>query len=142
MSTWRIKKPSTIICVVLAIFLLIYVANVSVEQRPGRNFLYYGYQFEAPWTDVKREAHLRNEAIVYFSNNLVMVLHDPAQSVNFLKVLTSEGTKDEVVLKRLWGEEATRSNYALHSKILNLTPRDLHLSPSRQKMVSVQSSSC
>jgi len=164
MNMWRTKKPSAIICVALGvflIFLLIYgrplttlclmrwnsrakpelwivptpLTDVSVAHSPGRNFIFYGYQFEAPWT-VNREAHLKNEEIVYFSNNLVMVFHDPAQNGNELKILTGEGTQNEVALKRLWGEEATSSNYAMRSKILNLTPRDLHLSFSRQKMVS------
>jgi hypothetical protein len=85
---------------------------------------------------VKREEHLKRMELVYFSNNLFIMFHDPAQRVNQLKVLTSEGTENETGLKRLFGEETTRSNYALRSKILNLTPRDLHLSLSRQKMVS------
>jgi hypothetical protein len=112
------------------------LTDVSIERTAGRNFTFYGYQFEVPWTDVKREVHLKNMELVYFSNNLVIMFHDPAQAVNQLKVLTSEGTKNEAALKRLFGEETTRSNYALRSKILNLTPRDLRLSFSRQKMVS------
>ena len=162
MSARRILKPSTIICIALGVLLLIYVrpltllstvrwktrakpefwivprplADVSIEQTAGRNFTFYGYQFEVPWTDVKREEHLKSMELVYFSNNLYIMLHDPAQSVNQLKVLTSGGTENEAGLKRLFGEEATRPNYALRSKILNLTPSDLHLSLSRQKMVS------
>src|ERR1700730_11851344 len=117
MSTWRIPKSSTIICVALVLLLLIYVrpltllsmvrwktrakpelwivptpiADVSIEQNAGRNFIFYGYQFEVPWTDVKREEHLKSMELVYFSNNLIMMLHDPAQNVNQLKVLTGEG---------------------------------------------------
>jgi hypothetical protein len=162
MSMWRTLKPSTIICVALGVLFLIYVrplallsmarwntrakpefwivprplADVSIEQAAGRNFTFYGYQFEVPWTGVKREEHLKNMELVYFSNNFFMAFHDPLQSVNQLKVLTGEGTKNEAALQRLFGEEATRSNYALRSKILNLTPRDLDLSFSRQKMVS------
>jgi hypothetical protein len=107
------------------------LTDVSIEQTAGRNFTFYGYQFEVPWTDVKREEHVKGMELVYFSNNLFIMVPDPAQSVNQLKVLTNDGT-----LKRIFGEEATRSNYALCSRILNLTPRDLHLSFSRQEMVS------
>jgi hypothetical protein len=88
----------------------------SIEQTVGQTFTFYGYQFEVPWTEVKREEHLK--------------------SINQLKLLTREGTENEAVLKRILGEEVTRSNYMLRSKILNLTPSDLHLSLSRQKMVS------
>jgi hypothetical protein len=162
MSTRRIVKPSTILCIALGGLLLIYLrpltllsmarwntrakpefwivpsplADVSIEQAAGRNFTFYGYQFEVPWTGVKREEHLKTMELVCFSNNVVMVFHDPVQSVNQLKLLTGEGTKNEASLKRLFGEDSTRSNYALRSRILNLTPRDLYLSFSRQKMVS------
>lgn len=162
MSARRLLKPSTIICLALGALLLMYarpltlltmtrwkvqskpefwivpkpLADVSSAQTAGRQFTLYGYQFEVPWADVKREAHLKSMGIVYFSNGLVLMLHDPAQSVNQLAILTGEGTKNESDLRRLFGEDATRSNYALRSKILNLTPRDLRLSFSRRKMVS------
>jgi hypothetical protein len=162
-STRRIPKFQAIICIALGVLLLLlYVrpltllsvvrwktrgkpefwivprqlGDVSIDRTAGRNFTFYGYQFEVPWTDVKREVQLKNMELVFFSNNFVIMLHDPAKAVNQLKVLTREGTKDEAALKRLFGEETTRSNYALCSKIVNLTPRDLHLSFSTQKMVS------
>jgi hypothetical protein len=85
MSARRILKPSIVICIALGVFLLIYVrpltllstarwktrakpefwivprplADVFIEQTAGRNFTFYGYQFEVPWTDVKREEHLK-----------------------------------------------------------------------------------
>jgi hypothetical protein len=88
-----------------------------------------------PWSDVKRQEHLKSIELVYFSNGFVLILRDPAQIVNQLELLTRHCTENETVLKRTLGEEATRSNYALRSKILNLTPSDLQLSLSRQKMV-------
>ena len=164
MSVRRLLKTSTIICIALSVLLLIYVyvnpvtllsvtwwkarakpelwmvprplAVVSIEQTAGQTFTFYGYQFEVPWPEVNREEHLKGTQLVYFSNGFVLMLRDPAQSVNQLKLLTREGTENQDSLKRLFGEEATRSNYALRSKILNLTPRDLQLSISRQKMVS------
>lgn len=108
----------------------------SIAQAAGRKFTFYGYQFEVPWTDVKHEEHLKSMELVYFSNGFFLMLRDPTESVNELELLTSRGTKNEAGLRRLFGDEATRSNYALRSKILNLTPRDLQLSFSRQKMVS------
>jgi len=112
------------------------LADVSIEQTAGRKFTFYGYQFEVPWADVKQEKHFKSIELVYFSNDFFIMLHDPAQSVNQLKLLTRGGTDDEAGLRNLFGEEATRSNYALRSKILNLTPRDLQLSFSRRRMVS------
>jgi hypothetical protein len=112
------------------------LADVSIERTAGRTFRFYGYQFEVPWTDVKREEHLKRLELVFFSNGFVLILRDPAQSLNQLEFLTRSGIEDGAGLKKILGEEATASNYALRSKILNLTPHDLQLSFSRQKMVS------
>ncbi len=164
MSPWRKPKTLVITCLGLGAFLLIYVyfrpigllctirrntwakpefwivptplANLPIDQTPGRKFAFYGYQFEVPWTDVKRETRLKSMQLVFFSNDFAIMLWDPAQRVDRLKLLTGEGTENEAAIKGLFGEEATRSNYALLSKVLNLTPRDLQLSFSRQKMVS------
>ncbi len=87
--------------------------DVSIEQTAGRKFTFYGYQFEVPWTDVKQEKHLKSIELVYFSNDFFIRLHDPAQSVNQLKLLTRSGTDNEAGLKNIFGEDATRSNYAL-----------------------------
>jgi hypothetical protein len=110
------------------------LADVSITQTAGRTFALYGYQFEVPWNEVTREEYFKSVDRVYFSNGFVLVVYAPAQS--FLAVLTGEGTKNETALKKLFGEDATHSNYALRSKILNLTPRDLQPSFSRRKMAA------
>jgi hypothetical protein len=110
--------------------------DIFIEHSAGRKFTYYGYQFETPWTELKQQKTSRAMQLFYFSNGFVVMFHDPGQSVDQLKVLTSKGSGNEAELKELFGKEATRSNYALRSKILYLTPRDLRLSFSRQKMVS------
>jgi hypothetical protein len=162
MSVRRFLNRSTIVCITLGVLLFIYIrpltllsmvrwkasakpefwtvpsplADRSIEKSNGKRLTLYGYQFEVPWANVTREEHLKQMEFVYFSEGFVLVFHDPAQNVNQLKILTAEGTKNEAGLKKLFGEETTRSNYSLLSTILNLTPRDLRLSFSRQKMVS------
>lgn len=162
MNVRRILKPSTIISIVLILLVVVYVrpltllfavkrrartapelwivpkplTDVSIERSAGRKFSYFGYQFEVPWTEVKQEKNLRSMDIVYFSNGTVVILFDPAQSVDKLKVLTQKGTKNEAAVRNIFPDEATRSNYALCSTILYLTPSDLRLFSSRREMVS------
>jgi hypothetical protein len=166
MSAQRLGKTSTIICVTLGILLLIYVyfnpvillsatrwkargkpelwivpkplADVSIKQTAGQTFALYGYQFEVPWTEVKREERLKSIHLVFFSNGFVLMLRDPAQTVDQLKLLTRVGTENEASLKRIFGEGATRSNYALRSGILNLTPSDLCYPYQGKKWSTVQ----
>src|SRR6267154_1168589 len=123
MSARRILKPSTIICIALGVLLLIYVrpltllSTVRWKTRAKPEF----WIVPRPLADVSIEQTAGRNFTFYGYQ---------------FKVLTSGGTENEAGLKRLFGEEATRPNYALRSKILNLTPSDLHLSLSRQKMVS------
>lgn len=117
---WVVPKPLT---------------DITLADAKGRKFSYFGYEFEAPWTEVKQERKLKSIAIVNFSGGAVVTILDPMGSLDELQVLKQETAKNKVPIKALFGEDATRSNYALRSKILNLTPRDLHLFSRRQEMV-------
>ena len=162
MSVRRILNRPTIVCITLGALLFIYIRplallsmmrwkagaepeywvvpsplpDATIEKSGGQRLTLYGYQFEVPWSSATRTEHLKRMEFVYFTEGFYLAFPDPAQNVEPLTILTAEGTKNEAVLKKLFGEETTRSNYALVSAILNLTPRDLRLSFSRKKMVS------
>ena len=162
MNVRRILKPSYIISVVLVLFAWVYarplglllaakqsarsqpelgivpkpLTDVSIDWSEGRTFSFFGYQFEAPWTEVRQEKILKSIAIVNFSNGASVIFFDPAKGVDFLATLTGKGTKNEATLKKIFSDEATRSNYGLRSAILYLTPGDLRLFSSRQEMVA------
>jgi hypothetical protein len=111
------------------------LSDTTLSEGKGRKFSYFGYEFDAPWTDVKEERKLESMAIVNFSGGAVVTILDPVGSLDELQVLKQEAAKNGMAVEAVFGEDATRSNYMLRSKILNLTPKDLRLFLPRQEMV-------
>lgn len=107
----------------------------SGEQMGGRKFSYFGYEFDSPWTEVDKEKKFDSAVTLSFSNGAAVTVFNPATDVNELQVMKDEASKRGRSMESVFGEEATRSRYALRSKILNLTPKDLNLFSSRQEMV-------
>jgi len=161
MSVRHILKTSTITCLVAAVLLFAYARPIALllytkwevrnatelwvvptplrvvgtKPSPGKTLSYFGYDFESPWTEVKRERKLESIAVLNFLDGQFISILDPAHSADELQVMKQEATKRGIELRSVFGEEATRSRYALRSKILNLTPGDLHLFSPRQEMV-------
>jgi len=102
----------------------------------GMKFSYFGYEFDSPWTELKRERKMESVAIVNFSTGGVIEVLAAPKNGNELDAMKHEAEKRGADIRNVFGEEATRSNYALRSKILSLTPRDLRLFSSRQEMVA------
>jgi hypothetical protein len=161
MDARRILTPSTVACVILCMFLWVYVKPISAvlytkwvlrnepdvwvvpvplsiaapEQSVGRKFSYFGYEFETPWTELKRERNTESIVILNFANGDMVTMFAPRKDAGGLDAMKQEAVKQGRDIRDVFGDEATRSNYALQSKILNLTPRDLRLFATRQEMV-------
>ena len=162
MNIRRIHVPSAIFCVVLGLLAILYTGpitalfytkwqarnapemwvvpkplpDVSIERSAGEKFSYFGYEFESPWTEVKRERKWESIAILNFSNGAFVSILDPAHGADELELIKQEASKRGTDIRNVFGDEATRSRYSLLAKILYLTPKDLSLFSSRQDMVS------
>jgi hypothetical protein len=162
MTFRRVFTSSSVVCVLLGIFAFYYarpitvlcytkwqarnapemwivpkpLPDISLSNAKGMKLSYFGYEFEVPWTEVKQERKFQSIVMVNFSSRAFVSVLNPADGVKSLEILTQEAAKRGTDVKAVFGEEATRSDYALRSKILNLTPGDLSLFSSRQKMVS------
>lgn len=102
----------------------------------GRKFSYFGYEFDSPWTELMRERKMESVAILNFSTGGFIEVLAPSKNGNELDAMKHEAAKRGVDITNVFGDETTRSNYALRSKVLSLTPRDLRLFSSRQEMVA------
>ncbi len=162
MSMRRLWLPSTFVCLAMAVLIFVYakpiavllyakwqVRNdakvwvvptplrlVEVPHGAGKAMSYFGYEFESPWTEVKRERKFDSIVVLNFSGGQMISIFDPAHDVDELRMMKQEATKRGVDLKSVFGDEATRSRYAMLSKIWSLTPADLHFFSSRQEMVT------
>jgi len=102
----------------------------------GRKFSYFGYEFDSPWTELRRERKMESVAILNFSTGGFIEVLAPSKNGNELDAMKHEAEKRGVDIRNVFGDETTHSNYALRSKVLSLTPRDLRLFSSRQEMVA------
>ena len=108
-------------------------AAAPAETSLGRSFSYFGYEFESPWTEVAIERKFQSVAVLNFSGGQAIAVFDWPNSGS-LQVLKGGSADSAAALETILGAEATRSNYAFISSILNVTPGDLRVFSSRQKM--------
>jgi hypothetical protein len=79
---------------------------------------------------------MESSAILNFSTGTFIAVLAPSKNGNELDAMKHEAAKRGEDIANVFGDETTRSNYALRSKVLSLTPRDLGLFSSRQEMVA------
>jgi hypothetical protein len=101
------------------------LTDFSISQSPGRKLSYFGYDFEVPWNDVdEAKSGLipdSNKAMIVFqSGNSLSVWHGSPRA--FLNIVLSNDKIDQNTLRRIVGDEALQSDYALYRTILQMTP--------------------
>src|SRR5436853_4168575 len=100
------------------------LTDLSVSLSAGKKLSYFGYEFVVPWDDVD-QARTRmisdNKAMIVFqSGNSLSVWHGSPRA--FLNTALSNDKIDQSTLRRVVGDEALQSDYALYRTILQMTP--------------------
>jgi hypothetical protein len=109
---------------------------MNTPQPDGKRMSYFGYEFESPWTEVKRERKSESIAVLNFSGGQFISILDPAHNVDELHLTRQQAASRGDDLRNVLGEGATRSRYALLNKIWSLTPGDWRLFSPRQQMAT------
>jgi hypothetical protein len=110
------------------------LSDLSINRSPGKKFSYIGYEFESPWTEVKKERQAESIATLNFSGGEVISI---SKGTDVLRAMKQEARKRGADIRDVFGDQVAGSNYAMRSKILYLTPRDLRLfSPPRQMVAN------
>lgn len=104
------------------------LADSSISSAPGKKLSYFGYEFEVPWNDVDESKSgpipdTNKAMIVFQSGNYLSVWHGSQRA--FLNQLLSNDKIDQNTLRRIVGDEALQSDYALYRTILQMTPDKL-----------------
>lgn len=112
--------------------------DLSVSQTTGKKLSYFGYEFEVPWDDVD-ESKSRiiggNKAIIAFrSGNVLSVWSGSPRE--FVNLVLSSGKMDSDTFRQIYGDEALKSDYALHRIMLETTPAKITPFISKRKAVS------
>lgn len=101
------------------------LADLSISSSPTRKLSYFGYEFEVPWNDVDESKSgpipdTNKVMIVFQSGNSLSVWHGSQRA--FLNQVLSNDKIDQNTLRRIVGDEALQSDYALYHTILQMTP--------------------
>jgi hypothetical protein len=106
------------------------------ETSLGKSFSYFGYEFESPWTEVASERKSKSVAVLIFSGGQGISIFDWQESDDLVAPMKGGSADRAAAVEAVFGADAMRSNYALTSSTLNVTPGDLRVFSSRQKMVA------
>ena len=101
------------------------LTDLSISRSPGRKLSYFGYEFEVPWNDVNEAKSgpipdTNKAMIVFQSGNSLSVWHGSPRA--FLNQVLSNDKIDQNTLRRIVGDEALQSDFALYRTILQMTP--------------------
>ena len=101
------------------------LTDLSISRSPGRKLSYFGYEFEVPWNDVDESKSgpipdTNKVMIVFQSGNSLSIWHGSPRA--FLNQVLSNDKIDQNTLRRIVGDEALQSDFALYRTILQTTP--------------------
>ena len=103
--------------------------DISVSQSPGTKVSYFGYQFEAPWTDLDenktvfypKEKPEKNKVDLHFRSGLrLLVTALPAREL--VNALSKEYKVSSQALGRAFGPETMKSDYNFLKAVYDFTP--------------------
>ena len=104
-----------------------------ISQPAGKAFAFFGVEFQVPWGGEPKLKQSQLSARVQFPEGQFVLLFDPSQGVDRIKVLTESGAGR--YSERVFGSDAMRSNYAMVNSLLNVTPKDISLWMPRVQLV-------
>ena len=101
------------------------LTDSAISRSPGRKLSYFGYEFEVPWNDVDEAKSgpipdTNKAMIVFQSGNSLSIWHGSPRA--FLNQVLSNDKIDQNTLRRIVGDEALQSDFALYRTILQMTP--------------------
>jgi hypothetical protein len=107
------------------------LADVSVDNSSGRKFSVLGYELESPWTNFEKETKYQTGGVTLtFSFGEIFAYTDEDLAYLKKKAFTN-------LVSDTMGNAVISSNYAFRSKVLFLTPRDMHFFPSPRTRTAI-----
>jgi len=107
------------------------LADVSVDHSSGKKFSDLGYELESPWTNFEKETKYQTGGVTLtFSFGEIFAYTD--EDLAYLKKRAFTNLVSDTM-----GNAVISSNYAFRSKVLFLTPRDMHFFPSPRTRTAV-----
>ncbi|MCR4263995.1 MAG: hypothetical protein NUV98_04745 [Candidatus Roizmanbacteria bacterium] len=93
----------------------------DLSQYP--HYSYYGIAFRVPWNNEPEVKNYEQSTTLRFSDERVLIIHDPILSVDIAAAMTSGEEADQV--RELFGAEHFENDYKLKKLILSSTPDEI-----------------
>ena len=110
------------------------LTDLSVSSASGLKLSYFGYEFEVPWDDLD-EARTRQvgkvQLIGFRSGNVIWFSRMAPKE--FVETILSGTEIEREKLRKLYGDDALESDYALKRLILEGTPEQISLMTPRRE---------
>jgi len=100
--------------------------DTSISDVPHKKMSYFGYEFELPWDDVDEQKSKTAGTIrltCFDSGNAFWFSRFPPKE--FLNTVMKTAQLDPQGLRQLYGDDAFKSDYAFHQKMLRITPSEI-----------------
>jgi len=109
--------------------------DLSVSPQQSHKLTYFGYEFEVPWEvdEAKTKQTGKIQRITFRSGNTL--LFSKMAPKEFVDTFLSGAKADPERLRKLYGEDALASDYALYRQILEATPAKVSLFTPRREAV-------
>jgi hypothetical protein len=102
--------------------------SVSANPAKGMKLSHAGFEFEVPWADLdsQKSKFVKNIAIYRFDSGRVLEFFGPSPDHEDLLSTVEKSFGDKKgTLRSLFGEQATKSDYAFRRTLLEQTPDEL-----------------
>lgn len=112
------------------------LSDLGVSQAPGLKLTYFGYEFEAPWSDLDegRTKQIGRMRVIAFRSGRSILFSTSAPKEFVSSFASTFGNRLENVTN-LYGPDSVQSDYSLHSLILDATPRNVGIFSPRKEAV-------
>ncbi|MFQ5897694.1 MAG: hypothetical protein ACE5JN_05540 [Candidatus Methylomirabilia bacterium] len=115
----------------------LYVLPERLQLPPDRQFVgtrvsYFGYDLEAPWTEIEGEDARTSVARIAFKSGHGIIVFNPEESVDLIAEFMNRNPDYAEQILSVFGHDATKSNYSLYRSILNATPHQLSIFMSKR----------
>lgn len=112
------------------------LVDTSISQAQGRKISYFGDEFEVPWDDLDaQKTKLVGKIVVIHFQLGKSILFSDVPPQGLVSTIQSSSRIDLGDLRKVYGEEALRSDYSFHRLIVEARPDKVGVFSSRRDAV-------
>jgi len=105
--------------------------DTSVAPLNGAKIEKFGCSFQVPWAEISNSRDAQTIATLSFKSGASLLLFDPAGGLKISDALRASFAKKGMSFERMFGRDATQTNYDFVMAAARTTPEQIHFFASR-----------